>query len=266
MSTNERASKLYQKLNWTEQLLSDLKLQCDAFLRTHPYAFSSRLEPETNCRVYFLTTVKEVPAPISFLTGDIIQNLRGALDHLAYQLVLIGTSKESTKIYFPIGGKGDEAYKEKLKDYTKWLKKDVLEAFENLRPYKEGNAIFWQLNELNNINKHRVPITTGSALNSMNIGMNLQGVVDQLASEEPLWRNVRVPDFVVSPSDRKFPLKVGDKLFQSGPNEPECQQEFGFGIAFGEPNVVDGAPIVNTLQQMFDLVKSTIQDFTTFLD
>src|SRR5438132_5583994 len=43
-------------------------------------------------------------------------------------------------------------------------------AIDALRPYKGGNDVLWQLHELNNVDKHRLILTVGSALRSTDLG------------------------------------------------------------------------------------------------
>jgi hypothetical protein len=68
------------------------------------------------------------------------------------------------------------------------------------------------------------------------------------------------------PSDRLFPLKQGHELFRDAPDsEFNKDVKFGFEIAFGEPQVAEGEPLLETLQGMSDLVNNLISDFDPLL-
>lgn len=108
---------------------------------------------------------KQVPT-LSFdviaLAGDIIHNLRSALDHLANQLALIGcpalTPKELRQIEFPIAetlAKYEADKNRKMRGMTP----QAVEAIDGLKPYKGGNDALWRLHELDNIDKHRTLFT-----------------------------------------------------------------------------------------------------------
>jgi hypothetical protein len=67
---------------------------CGEFLATDPYVVGTKRAPETRRLIYYV--VKAVPPPIdiSLITGDAIQNLMSASDHLAHQLVCVGTGHD----------------------------------------------------------------------------------------------------------------------------------------------------------------------------
>ena len=70
----------------------------------------------------------------------------------------------------------------------------------------------------------------------------------------------------VRPADRLFPLKAGDKLFIDGPDaEVNEKMDFRFDVAFGESQIIDGAPLIETLDQMTNLVDNIILGFRQLL-
>jgi hypothetical protein len=87
--------------------------------------------------------------------GDVINNLRSALDHLVYQLVLAHDPEVDSGILersgFPIC-ENQQSYK-KAKRKLKGIHPLAVEAIDKLKPYKDGNPQLWLLDELNNINK-----------------------------------------------------------------------------------------------------------------
>jgi hypothetical protein len=91
--------------------------------------------------------------------GDVVVNLRGALDHLAYQLTKAHrpriTIKEERDISFPIC-KDLAGYEKARKAVIKLVGPDAIKLIDALKPYKGGNEALFRLNELNNINKHKL--------------------------------------------------------------------------------------------------------------
>jgi uncharacterized protein YbcI len=91
--------------------------------------------------------------------GDVVVNLRGALDHLAYQLTKVHrpriTLKQERDISFPIC-KDQTAYEKTRKAVEKLLGPEAIKLIDALKPYKGGNEALFRLNELNNINKHKL--------------------------------------------------------------------------------------------------------------
>jgi hypothetical protein len=110
-----------------------------------------------------LPNIRTVPA-ISFdtvsIAGDIVHNLRAALDHLAHQLVLVGSPDTipTRRIEFPISETVTKYESEKARK-VEGMTPIAIEAIDRLKPYKGGNDALWRIHELDNIDKHRALFT-----------------------------------------------------------------------------------------------------------
>ena len=72
-----------------------------------------------------------------------------------------------------------------------------------------------------------------------------------------------IPDIYLRPTDRQFPLKVGSILFRDLPGaEVNDKMKFMIDVAFGEPGICEGEPMLETLKGMLDLVGHIVTDFT----
>jgi hypothetical protein len=80
----------------------------------------------------------------------------------------------------------------------------AIAKIDSLTPYKGANDILSQINELNNIDKHRILLVAGSAVRSMDIIPMLQ-----VSAPEPLRSQMSNMQFFVKPADNSYPLKVG---------------------------------------------------------
>jgi hypothetical protein len=99
--------------------------------------------------------------------GDVIHNIRAALDHLARQLVIVGmdcaptiplTDGELRQIEFPIA-ETSKKYESGKAAKTKGMLPEAIQAIDDLKPYKGGNDALWRIHELDNIDKHRTLFT-----------------------------------------------------------------------------------------------------------
>jgi hypothetical protein len=97
------------------------------------------------------------------MAGDVIHNVRAALDHLARQLVTVGfdcsgsiplTDPELRQIEFPIA-ETFRKYESGKTAKTKGMLPEAIQAIDALKPYKGGNDALWRIHELDNIDKHR---------------------------------------------------------------------------------------------------------------
>jgi hypothetical protein len=102
------------------------------------------------------------PFNVLATAGDVVQNLRSALDHLAYQLAKVGNPEIEPSHYlsFPVC-RSAEIY-EKTKDQKlAGVRKEAIAAIDALKPYKGGNEKLWALHNLNNTDKHRLILPVG---------------------------------------------------------------------------------------------------------
>jgi hypothetical protein len=95
------------KLARAAEHLESLNEEVASYLDSRPYEVVQETQPEGNpllvCKVNSLP-----PMRLSVLLGDFLHNLRSALDHLAWQLVLVNGSTPGKRtgfpIYHPFGG------------------------------------------------------------------------------------------------------------------------------------------------------------------
>ena len=92
------------KLDRAKQRMKELEEALQSFYATNPFKFSGKADLQAGKVVYTMDSVKDAPDEASLIAREIIQNLRSALDHLAYQLFLRGGGTGAGKnIYFSIG-------------------------------------------------------------------------------------------------------------------------------------------------------------------
>ena len=100
-----------------------------------------------------------IPFDALCAAGDVIGNLVGAFDHLAYQLILAhapNTPEDVFRtIYFPLAH--DRAgYKSRLKAIKQLIHPDAVELIKSIKPYAGGNEALGLLHKFNNVSKHRL--------------------------------------------------------------------------------------------------------------
>jgi hypothetical protein len=269
MTAEERLARIRIKIERAIKHMHELQAEVQSFLDMQPYKVGVKRDPDTRRLIYYVLSVEQPPPLIAAITGDILQNLRSALDHLAYHLADIGTAGKGPfrHIYFPISENATK-YHADLPKKVKGIRPDAIKAIDALKPYGGGNDIFWRLHRLNNIDKHRLLVTVGSAYNSVNIGPMMHRTMKQTWIDAGFDKADDIPmlDLFLRPADRLFPLRAGDELFVDLPEaELDEQMQFRFEIAFGEPKDVAGEPLTEALQQMIDVVENTVVSFKSLL-
>jgi hypothetical protein len=66
--------------------MAELQKAVQAFFATKPYRLSGKPDMQAGKVVYTMDRVEPTPPEIPLIAGDVIQTLRSALDHVAYQL------------------------------------------------------------------------------------------------------------------------------------------------------------------------------------
>lgn len=252
-------------MSWTSKIdrakkhLEELQKEIDTFFKLQPYKISTKRDPETKRHIYYLTDVMNVPDKIALISGDVIQNLRSALDHLAYDLFVQENkgALSAKHIYFPIE-KDLPSYEREKERKTKGISSEKLKLIDSIKPYKGGNNTLWALATLNNIDKHRLLITVGSTFGSVDIGTLM------VAQMRKLMKDKDIPDMplFIRPADNLFPLKRGDHLFIDSPDaEANSKIQFRFELVLNEKDVIEGQPVTTTLESMIKEVEKLIPIF-----
>ncbi len=113
-------------------------------------------------------TVPTISFDAICMAGDVVHNLRSALDHLAQHLALVHTptlaDEELRGVEFPISETFTK-YKNSKARKVKGIHPKAVEAIDSLKPYGDGDgqlsAKLWRLHALDNIDKHRSLFTVG---------------------------------------------------------------------------------------------------------
>lgn len=261
----ERLRHISSKIQRAKTHMDDVKRQVAAFLSSQPYRIETKRDPQSRRLIYFISRADPCPNGIPVVAGEVIQNLMTALDHLAFQLVCreVGDAPPNvSKIYFPIGADA-ATYKRDSRKKMLGAHVDTLALLDTLTPYKSGDDLVWQLQQINNIDKHRTLVTAGGAFQSLDIGASLMATAQKHLNELPnsRFRGEKLPEMplFVRPADRAFPLSVGTELFIDAPDaEPTPNMRFVFELALHEPPIIDSAEIVETLQRMIERVEEIV--------
>jgi hypothetical protein len=144
------------------------------------------------------------------------------------------------------------------------LRPNAVEAIKALEPYNGGRgSILWELNQIDIVDKHHLLLAVGgiNPSHTMPPG-DIASYKHALGIEDGLFTATQEAVFFQRvPSVAKFPLKAGDELCRAPMAEADKKMYFPFVVAFGEPEIVKGKPVVPTLQQMADFIRNMVRDF-----
>jgi hypothetical protein len=126
-----------------------------------------------------------------------------------------------------------------------------------MKPYTGGNEALSVLHALDVADKHKLLIPVAAFYNKLALKLDVRQIG---ANNHPPARWLSGP-----PLEGKFPLKDGDEIFSyaRAPDDMQDKSEFDFGfdVAFGEGQIVDGKPLIPTLTQLIDFTERLIDIF-----
>jgi hypothetical protein len=174
------------------------------------------------------------------MAGDVLHNLRSALDHLVYHLALVADPDASDdvlrKVAFPIGKSLEDYRTLRTRKMEGVIESRAVEFIDSLKPYKSGNEALWRLNEANNIDKHRKLISVGKDI--LCEGDGYEGHY-WLKADNPPFNSIFVPEGQELHTGAKSPIEV---------------------------HIADREALVPALHQLTDYVETLIERFSIFLE
>lgn len=252
MTADERLTLIWVKIERAKHHLHDLEVVRAGFINGNPYRIEREYDPQTGYNVYRVFDIQTPPVEIGLIAGDVIHNLRSALDHLAYQLVYVNGAIYSKQTAFPIWDSALE-YKAQRARRVKGMAQSAIDAIDAIEPYQGGKgAGLWVLHYLDIADKHHTLLTP--LINVTEASFTIPGYWERSSKGVG---GVSFPNF-------GKPLKDGD-VVATREAEMDNDMNITLDLAFTEPDVIEGRPVIKTLQRLVDLVDDRILSFKPFL-
>lgn len=230
------APSFERKLDRAHEHTRALDGQVTRWLERNRHAFVRKLDPDTGETVVTYQGMTE-PPDLAPIVGDALQNLRSALDHLAFALSVAYSGHVSDdaaeSIAFPIRQKAPPEGQEdgSLVNNIRLIDPAAQTVIKELQPYLLGPDLYhthplWALNELARIDRHRFLHTVGAPVQH---GTGLGG--DNLYVVSMSIFPVRSPGavvarYLVKPIDPTRPMHMdldftAEIQFNDGPRKGE---------------------------------------------
>jgi hypothetical protein len=237
------------KLERAKQHVSDFKVAEQAFLQRDPYTAVHYNEIESRDRIIRFETAEECPEPMLALLGDAVHNFRSALDHLAYSLAEKNRRPLPDKsLSFAIYS-SEAAFKADRPQRIKRFGESATVLIDALQPYQGGNSTLCAIDELDNIDKHRLLITTmQSTTGATSFGLRADPLRGSFVRNFPFGplksgTEIRIPHAQIDPMNMNI--------------------EFRFRIAFGE--VRESLTVTGALDKMSEFLTGAFEPFRKLL-
>jgi len=173
------------KIARAKRHLDELKEQIGIAFDPSQYRFVRQDDPDPLEYVYRIEGLPDVPLLWSAIVGDVLSNLRAALDHLAWQIVLLDGGIPNQNTYFPIVDSAlDRNGHSRTVIRPGLTRPDLARAVESVQPYQDTQTTaearshpFWRLNNLCRVDKHRLLLVVATVLDIGNMWWGLPAEV-----------------------------------------------------------------------------------------
>lgn len=242
---------IWLKIERAKDHVRDLDLKIDEFMRRKPYAAEVSREQATGHHVISALVSEQPPPWWGTIAGDAVQNLRSALDLTIYQLVLASGATPTASTGFPIAETAEE-YADVSVPRLSGLNPEVQETVHRLRPYRKGNPVLWRLYRLDD---------AGRQVGIQPVAAATKSLIDVFSNLD--FPNTPIPISPGYPYKAVFPIENGTELARVArahtPSQLNVNAQGAFYIAFGQPSVVQGEPLLATLRTLVRVTENTIQ-------
>lgn len=238
------------RLKWdrTQAQLNALEAEIRDFVQgvDKPYTFTLNRNAETGEDCIVINIVRQPPLMWSVQIGEIIHNLRSALDHMVYEIAAThakGNVPAGTE--FPIfvdearfrsTKRGGGLYK------IRGLPRNAQASIEEIQPFQRKQAprlhLLWVLQELSNWDKHRLLHITNVATGARNLslkpspGVKVDGEIEN-GAELACFKVTGVPN---------------------GSGKVDMEGDIIYGIAFDKAGPGNGSLVAEGLKQLIEVV------------
>lgn len=209
-----------RKIARAKRKLADLDKAIKRTFASDRYRIIGKFDPEAAKYVYRVYDLPPVDPEWALELGEVLYQLRSALDHLAWQLVELDGGTPCKQTQFPVkdspNDKNDKPIPLRNLVIPRIKDANILKLIDECQPYESGlgkrltlaearTSPLWHLSVLNIVDKHRLLLVVASAL-------DIESMYWGLAHGDP------VPTFKLNTK----PLKEGDPVawFDFGGAEP----------------------------------------------
>ena len=230
------------KISRAVQGVNHLAAELSAFASTTPYQIIIYDDLDTRHRIFQVRVLRQPPAELGVLIGEIVHNLRSALDHVACILPLKEGALRHAKPFFPIYLRRDpDPSNRQLSCFTKGhrlmgITDEAFAIVESLQPYhrtqdpeRDPLAV---LEALWNWDKHNALHIVGAALIPPQIQGQIVGDAVSFAEAGPVHdgkviAKLPIEGFTVV-NDNPEPMNLGFAIHPAfGPGGPAAGELIG---------------------------------------
>jgi hypothetical protein len=225
--------------------INELNACMIAFNKTEFCTFSIQEDSSTGHQIAKINALGKPPSKIPVIVGDVVHNLKAALDFIAFQ------ATKYDRIYFPKYKNREDSISSSELRLIKEAAPDLASYIaDTVQPYEGGNYRVWETATLNNLDKHRIliPTLTVTAISHVSL-------IDENNNHTMVERIV-----VAQGGELKIPSGFGIKRLKIARHGKPTADIF-----FGKGDVFQNQPIIPTLTQIAEAFTRIIETAESLL-
>jgi hypothetical protein len=247
------------KIERAKEHIGDLAVAIAAFHQTDPYELFQEEEAGTGALNARIRIREKPPLRLGAIAGDAVHNFRAALDILWRIAMRAGPGR---KTEFPFNN-GPQEFENAHRGAIKGRSKTAVEILRTIKPFKGGNELLWGLHVADIVDKHHTLIPAYVSTNP--VAVFDMAVFMRDAPRPAEWGPI--PSFHLAlRGTTDCPVEDGAiicRIEREHRPKEDMNLELTPDIAFGEPEVFRGKPMVETLNQMAGVVDGVVESFRT---
>jgi hypothetical protein len=257
----EHFSSARLKIERANQHANALKASIQRWLEDRPYELALDFDAQAGEYSLVIHVTRKIPPEWSVVAGEVIHNLRSALDHIIYDLGPVERSE------FPIfidedkflnKGRGGGLFQ--IRGVTNESARAFIKQLQPFRARKAGLDPtlhrFWILNELSNADKHRLlnplGVITGAGRFRLNPGGQLTLAPVEVRADGPV-------------EDGAVLARWRIRLPPGGKGHVTVEGDITYDVAFDEAGPARGGPVSEVLDDLGNFVFATRDYFIKLL-
>jgi hypothetical protein len=222
----------WRKIARSEEHFHELELKINEFVHTAPYVQVVEPHPQKPGHViHKMKLTQTLPGSLGEIAGDIVHNLRSALDNAGYTIAAAIGKPDAKYCAFPFAGSLSQMASSVGR--SKDLPNEIQSLFVGFQPYHNGDNDLWALNEMCNADKHKMLTPIGTGVVRQHASVHGKGYFSM--PDPHVWnRDKNEMDIITLGPDTEFKYDFQFQLF----------------VAVNGIKVVDGKPVRNVLYAM----------------
>lgn len=174
------------KLSRARHHIASIQAEMSAFMAARPLKAVHEAVP-TNPNFVWFNLTREAPQVIPAIIGDVIHNLRSALDVMMCDMVRLETGQDDVSgVYFPFASDAVELEKMIIKRRVHLAGQHVVDLVRSFAPYKGGNLALRRIHDLDIVDKHTSIIQVACMFTYPDQG-SIGNTLSLLTPKDRLW-------------------------------------------------------------------------------